>query len=285
MKNILPTKRFAKIFGLVLAGLGLLTFGIFQINANQTQVENPVLVAVNEANSIFEVDSDDDGIADWEEALWGTSPYNADTDGDGQSDFVYIQAEKTARAEASGASLEDEDNETEALAKQIFATTIAYQEKGLSSVQAFEQLNRTLGAQISQTADLPDIYSMQDVTVDANKSATQYAMDILTLMEPYQNEIGTELAIVSGVQNKAQMAQQLRGIATTYQTLENETRAVSVPSGFGEYHAALLNTYFKLKTAANNMAELDGNPVVGIIGIQQYNNASDQFTQLLEAFE
>jgi hypothetical protein len=281
----LPSKKFIKIFGFTVLGLGAATALVLSLNTNKTEVENPVLVAVNEANSIFEVDSDDDGIADWEEALWGTSPYNSDTDGDGQSDFVYIEAQKIAKAESSGISVDEDDNETEALAKQIFATTVAYQEKGLSSAQAFQELSQTLGSRLEQTADLPDIYNTQDVTIDNTKGLRDYYIEIFNLMLPYQDEIGSELAIVSGSQNNTQKVAALRDLVTVYQTLESETRSVSVPSAVVQYHVTLLNSYFHLRTAALNLSELDGNPVIGVVGLQQYNTAIDEFTQLLEPFQ
>ncbi len=47
----------------------------------------------------YDLDSDSDGLKDWEETLWGTDPKNPDTDGDGTEDGSAVEAERLARVQ------------------------------------------------------------------------------------------------------------------------------------------------------------------------------------------
>src|SRR5689334_13479579 len=93
-----PTK---KIFFLVLAcaiGVGSIGWAVFATRANgkisaisaNSQLSGKLSLADQAAANTaaqttaqLEQDSDHDGLANWEEVLWGTNQNNPDTDGDG----------------------------------------------------------------------------------------------------------------------------------------------------------------------------------------------------------
>ncbi|MCH7529851.1 hypothetical protein IIB50_01915 [Patescibacteria group bacterium] len=57
------------------------------------------------------LDSDDDGLKDWEEVLWGTDPFNPDTDNDGTDDGVEIAVDRNPLVSSSGGVLDTLDSE------------------------------------------------------------------------------------------------------------------------------------------------------------------------------
>ncbi len=92
--NTTHQKRFLVLIGIVVlvVGFGVLLLLVLGSRSssdsevvlnNQSNTENPV---VEEGGVQSVRDSDNDGLADWEERLWKTDPNNPDTDGDGTSD-------------------------------------------------------------------------------------------------------------------------------------------------------------------------------------------------------
>ena len=78
-----------------------LTAGAWWFFANrqkQLPVENQIAaVNNNNAGETLSKDSDNDGLKDWEEALWKTDAHNPDTDGDGTTDNHEILAKRDPR--------------------------------------------------------------------------------------------------------------------------------------------------------------------------------------------
>ena len=95
-KNYLPSKKF--IYSIViLVTIGILFFVVSSLlskknhfsaaNSSQLQASNMTI------NDLLQKDSDGDGVADWQEALWGTDPNKKQTF-DGISDSEYISKKK-----------------------------------------------------------------------------------------------------------------------------------------------------------------------------------------------
>ena len=87
MKEYLPSKKFF----IVVLSLALLTGGIFEYQTWQKKAaadrQKQALAKINDyAVKNANVDTDGDGLMDWEEAIYHTDPKNRDTDGDGTSD-------------------------------------------------------------------------------------------------------------------------------------------------------------------------------------------------------
>src|SRR3990167_5885058 len=77
-----------------------LTAGAWWFFANkqkQVPAENRIAAADNNAGGTLSQDSDNDGLKDWEEALWKTDAHNPDTDGDGTTDNHEILAKRDPR--------------------------------------------------------------------------------------------------------------------------------------------------------------------------------------------
>ncbi len=79
----------ASILGVVLLALVAYT----QRPNLQTPFTNntPSITASSTEKIVYDLDSDADGLKDWEETLWGTDPKNPDTDGDGIDDTTAVE--------------------------------------------------------------------------------------------------------------------------------------------------------------------------------------------------
>lgn len=152
-----------KLTFLVFTGLVILSFAVFSYAQNNS----------DSSKNIFE-DSDQDGLSDEEEKMYGTDPRNSDTDGDGYTDSTEIKSgydplkpapgDKlvTNSGEVAGTSTEktlaDEDNLTDKLSQQAVELINKSQsentEVGIEDLDSI--IDETIGKELTFD-DLPEI--------------------------------------------------------------------------------------------------------------------------------
>lgn len=145
---------------LILAALVILSCAFFSYAEEQSGA----------STNIF-LDSDQDGLSNQEEKLYGTDPDKADTDGDGYSDGAEIKSGYDPLKPAPGDKLmdsgtenpaannaEDEKNITKDLANKISAITLSpdSEEKNISLDEIKSMVNKSLDQNISED-ELPQI--------------------------------------------------------------------------------------------------------------------------------
>ncbi len=75
---------------------GVLIYNVLSLFKKETLPEKTLPNQNTPLENTFDIslDSDSDGLKDWEEALWGTDPHNPDTDGDGVSDGDFAKKQQ-----------------------------------------------------------------------------------------------------------------------------------------------------------------------------------------------
>lgn len=133
-----------KLSFLILAGLVILSYAFFTFAQENSTT----------ANNIF-IDSDQDGLSDQEEKLYGTNPQSADTDGDGYSDGAEIKSGYDPLKPAPGDRI------------IVPASPASDQPKNpaSSSGSAENNLTKTVAQKVAAIAANPDADSQQ-VTLD-----------------------------------------------------------------------------------------------------------------------
>src|SRR3989338_949734 len=150
-----PPKKFALIvvavFGAVLA-IFLLSYSI----KNRQTAQIPQQQAVKDTatketlNSLVVKDSDEDGIPDWEEPLWGTDPTKKDSDDNGIEDKVEIDAKKATLTENGADSSTEELNETQKFARDFLTVFMALKQSGNLSQDILDNFSTSLSEQALQ---------------------------------------------------------------------------------------------------------------------------------------
>jgi hypothetical protein len=87
LKKLFSARGLVAVFGLLIVGLTLLIIFVPDeqpTTDNQQQTTNTD--EIKQKLATLSVDSDNDGLKDWEEPLYKTDPQNPDTDGDGTND-------------------------------------------------------------------------------------------------------------------------------------------------------------------------------------------------------
>jgi hypothetical protein len=142
INQYLPSKEFQKRvtkIGLLLLVVLIIRFGAYPLIQNIfTKNKIPDNITVKQ---FVDIDTDGDGLPDWEESIWGTNPKKTDTDDDGISDFDFVNSKKQGL-------LATDQNETTILSAEILQTLFALLNKGANTPEALANLGDAAGQSI-----------------------------------------------------------------------------------------------------------------------------------------
>lgn len=202
MHKYLPSKRFTLILISIVIALGIIySFSLL----NKNQKTDPQLLLNAEAKAkvqeFMALDSDSDGLKDWEEALWKTDPQKSDTDNDGTNDANEIKLNRDPLKQninpsnqepsdkidptiiANEKKIEEEYKNltvTERISRELFAQYIATKKIGqdLTETDMINILNNTL-------IDLPEVsfqnHNENELTIidsSDNETLKKYANNV-----------------------------------------------------------------------------------------------------------
>ncbi len=142
IRQYLPSKEFKKRvtkIGLLLLLVVLIRFGAYPLIQNifsKNKIPDNITV-----KQFVDIDTDSDGLPDWEESIWGTNPKKADSNGDGVSDFDFVNSKKQGL-------LATDQNETTILSGEIMQTLFALLNKGANTTEALANLGDAAGQSI-----------------------------------------------------------------------------------------------------------------------------------------
>lgn len=290
-KKFLPSKKFT-IITLSIVGLAIVIF-LFdrflfknnKISFNKDSNDEPQTLLVK---NLVENDTDGDGIADWEESLWGTDPEKTDTNADGVPDGTEI-AQKKKDIQAGNPDSNDENlNDTAKFSREFFSTVLSLQQSGNLNNETMSQLSNKIAENIKNEAQSQTYYTEKDIILtktDDQKSQKAYYIKVLNTLKMYQNKnIGLELEIINKSIN-TQTSASLNGltqISINYDKLAKDFLKIPVPSSISGDHIDFINSTENISKALITIQQLYENPVVGITGVSIYRNESDKFDILLE---
>jgi len=283
----LPSKKFTYLIAIVL-GLFIILFLIFNFSPqkkffffgdkpNGLQNENLTI------NNILQQDTDNDGLADWEEALWGTDKNNKTTNG--IPDLAYVENRKKELKIDETTTNTQELTETEKFAREFFATYVAMKEAG-GDTTAINNFAATLGEKMVYPSII-DSYSEKNIKItqeDTDDDSIIYYLSLKILFEKYKlTGMGNELSMVAGTLNTSEDKKtseekaKLTTVADSYQDFAKRMIEIPVPQN-------LVTSHLKIANAANNtgisimgMTKIISDPLVGLSSLSQYQEYNKEF--------
>ncbi len=278
-KNFLPSKKFVHRLLIIIAVLAVV-LSISQLikflknkNSDQTVVTTKVV-----AKNLI-VDSNDNGIPDWEERLWGMNP---NKNGEKNKEFILS---KRATLNQENTVLDNivensEIAENETLARDFFALVMAMGESGELNEESMQSLSDLVGEKIESTP-IEDIYTQNMLTIkgDSPSEKSLYYENLKKLTEKYQDaNIGDELSLIAqGLINENPQAPEVAtSIALAYQSFGKALIEIPVPESFSLRHLSLANNYEKTGQSLLGLTKLLSEPVTGmkaLINYKKYNDA------------
>ena len=288
-KQYLPSRNFWKYAGIV--GGVLLVFISVLVFAGGKKNSYSVKPAAESQTISFQgivaKDTDNDGLPDWEEALWGTDPNDKDTSGNGIGDKAEVDRRKE-RIQAdtlreTGETSSEEMTDTDKFSREFFATVAALKQSGNFNQESLSGLADSFSRSVT-AQPLLDKYSLNDAkTVSmSDQSVSKYYDDFFEKISIYvSTKRGSELEIIAAALglSSTERIKELDPIIKSYDDLAKELISISVPSDAVSAHLSAVNDLVKIALSLENAKSVAENPIRGVMGIAQYQkyNADLEF--------
>lgn len=300
-RKYFPSKKFVSImiFIVVLIVIIFIIFFMsssgenFSINGNK---KSPLKVENFSFEGMIKQDTDDDGVTDWEEALWGTDKNKKMTFSD-TPDATYIENKKKELKIGSSVN-ETKLTETERFAREFFTSYTAMKSSGQMDKEAINNFSSALGEKMSNP-NLLDRYKESDIKINSNDdmgAKQQYYQEIKALFNNYKKSagLGGELEIVSSeiATNSAnntttggEQSTKLMKIASGYQVFAQKVIGTNTPKSLMEYGLRIANNANNTGVSVLNMAKIISDPIVGLSGLSQYQKYSENLIKSVSDLE
>ncbi len=266
-------------------------------SSSVTTVPNQKILGQTLTKGLSELDSDKDGLRDWEEPLWNSDPNNPDTDGDGTLDgdevdqgrnpIVAGPNDKLSQNldQASGGKNAKPLSATDVLARKFFTDYITLRKSGGIGGQAGRDfLARRAESQVPVIKGKQ--YKEKDLRVVPNsvENARAYGNTLATILittksSGDKNELQIlEDALVLG--KKEELAK-LEDIRLAFGTVISSMLGTPVPKDAVAEQLTLLNGLSGVKTALLGLQNIYKDPLSGLASLELYRASAPQVAQAL----
>ena len=311
-KKYLPSRKFVISLSVVFALLIIIL--VFRYAGNEKRetlvISNNQALDVQNIKDIKAIDSDNDGLPDWEETLWKTDPKNPDTDGDGTPDGEEITLGRdplVANTAKKGQEPNDKINpsviaankaddaewnklnETDKFSRLLFSDFIATQPADGTPLTT-DQTNQLVA---NAMTNLPDIqleqkYVLGDMSIIENPTAKDiknYTTNFINIFtNRIENNLFKELSIFNDYISKDD-PKILLGIdkfITFYQKSANEIIGIKVPGEIASDQLELANSLYILSILAKDLEAMDTNPLISTIALKKYGEILQSSKQAVD---
>ena len=252
-------------------------------------ISNPV--------EILDIDSDGDGLKDWEETLWKLDPKNPDTDGDGIPDAEEVKKKITeigakgetgsSRGDAAESEIYTTGTETDILSKKLFAEYINLKQSGNFNEEAVVATVNNLVAEEIQNKKDTQYYFPKDIKTFPSENKIllkSYGNSFAAIRTKYKNQyIQNPLVKEGGVANllDPEFIQGLVRTSEVYKNMATELSKIAAPKDLTDTHLEILNNYMASSDGLKELRALSTDPVKGMIGTQRHIEAEEKEKNLL----
>ncbi len=284
-KKYLPSKKFTTIVLFFALIIGLF-FGIKEIISffKDRKANKDGKVVEMTVGGIIQKDSNDNGIADWEEYLWGLNPNK-----NGEENKAFILEKKKSLVQSNAISSPDDSNpitENEMLSREFFATIISLQQTGNLNEESIKSISESIG-QTVEAKPIDDIYSLDNVILvkDSEIANKKYYDSFVSLATKYENsDIGSELTLISqGIgNNDPQALYAAKTVASAYRSFGQELLKIPTPGVIANVHLSLTNNYEKTAQSIEGLTQILTDPIIGMRAIINYKQYTDALVSDIE---
>lgn len=251
------------------------------------------------------LDSDNDGLKDWEEKVYGADPKNPDTDSDGYLDGEEVMAgydptKKSPNDELAGKNPQKPRplpaNLTKALSSKLSQAIVEGKIKSFDPSTGeplnAEQLGQETGLEeamsqaIGQQIDdflIPRI-SDQEIKI-SNKTGKEETLNYLNAMGNCLGEIPTrdkpELQLFIDAIESGDFSQ-VEQVRKIYEDSYKKLKEVSVPTDLTEFHKGLLGIFWVTNNIYAAIKNINDDPLKGAIAILQYSQIDQKMNETIE---
>lgn len=284
MKNSKNPKRiaiFVILFGLGIGGW----FWYSQSNRQSGETYlglNPKEVRTSAADQNSLRDSDQDGLKDWEETLWGTDPKNPDSDGDGRGDGLEIKERRDPTAEGPNDQYEPPQGEeninfTSQFSK-AFANTIGprlFQEGGLSKItpEDLETIPKFLPSTNTVLGRVPQV-KRQDLIVSDRTEREAVKEYFNAVSQAYaetlfaQGASDVEILLRASERNNLKELEKLDPVVEELERAIVRVKKIPVPRGYESFALKELAFLSQTKRLVEILRNMEQDPLASLLALK-----------------
>lgn len=260
------------------------------------------IVVNEEIKTTSSIDTDGDGLKDWEEVLWKTDPLKADTNGNGISDGKEVATTKQLQnsqqmsatigiKKVASTPATENLTLTDQLAMQTFAQYINYKQTGVPITPEFtDQLIKNILGNEPLKQDLAKFTSknLKNI-IETENGDTIHAYgndlwDIIMRNTPKNVALENEYVILlTAIQkNDEKELKKLDPLANGYKNTINEMLTMKVPRSAVERHLDLLNNMNTILALIEDMQVYFTDSARGFSAITYYKDRVPELKASLE---
>lgn len=256
LRKIIPYAIGAILFALVV--YGFYSYIHLKENPKKDKKNSGFILVNDESNGI--IDSDGDGVPDWEEALWTElDPHNPDSDGDGVSDYDYIRQKKRDYESninaASGFSYGI--SESDRVGRGLYTALSTMLESGDISEQDREVVANNVADYIADInlADRTFISTDFNIVDNSKEYSLEYKQKLTELTTKYPIRLDEFELVVVAASDPDAYAVKVYHAAVKYQEYLNELLRMNVPSAISKQHVELTNIIAQIAGSLQNISK------------------------------
>lgn len=228
-------------------------------------------------------DSDQDGVLDWEEPLWGLDPTKKETT-PGTPDSTVIAKLKAENGynldNPLGTITQPEENltETDKFSRELFSTTAALSQNGAMDRTTAENISGSLAEKIKNSVPRK-VYVATEIKTTSDNSAKSIKKYSDALLSNVFNNYKTDTSVMDILKRfiidennvDATVLKELDPLIKQTQTMIDQALKITVPDSLTSAHLDLLNG---LERVAENISDIrlyESDPILALGGISKYN--------------
>lgn len=295
MRHITPRKA-ALIFTAILFSVVIIYFAAAE-RVEDEKVVTPKQTAFAVISEITALDSDGDGLRDWEEELWKSDPHNPDTDGDGTNDNDEVSSGRSPVVAGPDDVLENgigffdntesihkENTKIDILAQDLFVDYIDLKKQNNLNTKSEQELVERLINESAGTFDFSKYTTGSFTTVENGEAAdAAYKASIDLAFTDFSKVTENELVVLTNAldTNDSKEFEKLDFSIEIYSRVITNLTKTHVPNNARFIHADLLNGLNYFTEIIKDMRNVEGNTVSAIAAVNGYFDGEDYLLGVL----
>ena len=293
-KMMLPSKKFVKTMALCIGACIVIIVFASYFGGRSAFSKPKVVVSKNATVSdLMTQDSNNNGIPDWEESLYGLNPK---TDGVGNKKIIDAKKLKVQQDNGitDGGTADADLTDTAKLSREMLSTILALQQSGSLTPEAISNLSATLGEHVDSKRDEAPMYTLNDLTVVDDSDAAMIAYEKgfkKALARAKSNGVGQELNVIYQGLDPATGKDNLKQLATYtagYDQLAKDIIALKAPQSISQRSLALANAAALMSHALGKIQLMYSDAATGLVGFDEFTTGTgamaDSVSSLVSGF-
>lgn len=226
-------------------------------------------------------DTDEDGISDWQEGLFGTDPTKKDTNDDGVPDNVEIAKMSGKMPQNGELNLNIEESnenltETDQISREIFSTVATLTQTGVIDQATIDKLAKSLSNRLENSQG--EQFALSDLTIlktDTTEDVVNYSNALTKINEKHKAPAESVLTVIDkfivneDVVDESALSD-IDEIFKYMNAVASDMAKIGIPPSFAQPHLDVLNAMKKVSANMLAIKLYDTDTLLAMNGISQY---------------